>query len=212
MSKDFQFKSSLSDSSEMSRCQFLSTSSLELSPDHDHCDDYDDDIQEFWWDEQVCQFPAQFYTLLSPTDYEELFGNDDEEQCETEEQYDNDAVYDHATVYDHAHATMYDHHTNMTRSAAMFQARSAAMFHAKSVRMFHANSARMFHANSARMSKFAKFDHQPVTKTSLLKLLMTSPRPTYTSKKEKEKMEKKRPTPNHSCELARRERGLREKG
>ena len=51
------------------------------SPDHDH------DIQEFWWDDHVCQFPAQFYTLLSPTDYQELFLDDDDDYAFATDDY-----------------------------------------------------------------------------------------------------------------------------
>ena len=62
-------------------------SSLSMpDPDHDHCnhnndennDDNDDDIQQYWWDDYVTTFPAKFYTLLSPTDYSELFGDDED--------------------------------------------------------------------------------------------------------------------------------------
>ena len=51
-------------------------------PDHDHCDhnddENDDDIQQYWWIDYMTTFPAQFYTLLSPTNYSELFGEDEE--------------------------------------------------------------------------------------------------------------------------------------
>jgi len=58
------------------------------SPDHDH------DIQEFWWDDYVCQFPAQFYTLLSPTDYHELFSDEEEFYTMDEIGYATDEIAD----------------------------------------------------------------------------------------------------------------------
>ena len=58
-SQDYQHQSFLSDS------------------DHDHSDDTDNDIQQFWWDDLVTEFPANYYTLLTPEEYNELF-NDDE--------------------------------------------------------------------------------------------------------------------------------------
>ena len=53
----------------------MSNLSILPDPDHDHSDD--DDIQQYWWDDHVTTFPALFYTLLSPTDYNELFGDED---------------------------------------------------------------------------------------------------------------------------------------
>ena len=81
-------------------------SSLSIpDPDHDHCDhnndaqcdDDDDDIQQYWWDDHVTQFPAQFYTLLSPTDYDELF-------CDKEDMYEFaiEEMHDTATEYNDA--------------------------------------------------------------------------------------------------------------
>ena len=55
-------------STTMSQCQFILSSPLEPSPDHDH-----DDIQEFWWDDHVTEFPAAYYALITPAEYEELF-------------------------------------------------------------------------------------------------------------------------------------------
>ena len=89
-------------------CQFQS---ILPDPDHDHCDhnddaqcdDDDDDIQQYWWDDHVTTFPAQFYNLLSPTDYNELFGDED-----------IDEVVDHATeltdsmIQENSTATDYD--------------------------------------------------------------------------------------------------------
>ena len=40
--------------------------------------DHNEDT-EFWWDSYVTQFPSNYYSLLSPTDYFELFGDDEEE-------------------------------------------------------------------------------------------------------------------------------------
>ena len=56
--------------------------------DHDLCNDTDDDDEQLWWDDYVSVFPAQYYTLLTPEDYDVLFNedsldpilNDDEEE------------------------------------------------------------------------------------------------------------------------------------
>ena len=71
----------------MSQCQ----STILPEPDHDHSDDYDDDIQPYWWDDCIQKFPYNYYTLLSPADHDELFGDDDYE----EQLYDDDEqLYD----------------------------------------------------------------------------------------------------------------------
>ena len=84
-------------------CQFQS---IQPDPDDDLCDhndDDNDDIQQYWWDDHVTTFPAPFYTLLLPTDYNELFGDED-----------LDEVVDHATeltdsmIQENSTATDYD--------------------------------------------------------------------------------------------------------
>ena len=60
--------------------------SQSVLPDPDD-DDHNDD--QFWWDSHVCQFPTEYYSLLSPSDYHELF-NDDANVVETEEMIAND--------------------------------------------------------------------------------------------------------------------------
>ena len=41
-------------------------------PDHN-------DVSDYWWDNYVTQFPSEYYSLLSPLDYNDLFGDEDEE-------------------------------------------------------------------------------------------------------------------------------------
>ena len=69
-------------STTMSQCQFILSSPLEPSPDHDH-----DDIQEFWWDDHVTEFPAAYYALITPAEYEELFIDDDDASEEMTEEF-----------------------------------------------------------------------------------------------------------------------------
>ena len=60
-------------SSQVSQCQ-----SVLPYPNDDHNDD--DDIEEddnFWWDDYVTEFPTMFYSLLTPSDHDFLFNDDD---------------------------------------------------------------------------------------------------------------------------------------
>ena len=45
-------------------------------PDHNNEDEY---IQQFWCDDYVGQFMSEFYSLLSPEEYQELFFGDDDD-------------------------------------------------------------------------------------------------------------------------------------
>ena len=86
----------------------MSNLSILPDPDHDHSDD--DDIQQYWWDDHVTQFPAQFYTLLSPTDYDELFcDKEDMYEFAIEEMHDTATEYNDATHwrYTFNHATQW---------------------------------------------------------------------------------------------------------
>ena len=56
------------------------------TPDHNNDSD-------MWWDSYVTQFPCQYYTLLSPSDYEELFGDDDEEMLNDEEMFNDEGQH-----------------------------------------------------------------------------------------------------------------------
>ena len=49
-----------------------------LQPDQiqDHNNDIVDDVELFWW------FPSDYYSLLSPSDYNDLFGEEDEETAD----------------------------------------------------------------------------------------------------------------------------------
>ena len=38
--------------------------------------DPEDDDDQIWWDNHVCQFTTEYCTLLSPSDQDELFNND----------------------------------------------------------------------------------------------------------------------------------------
>ena len=76
----------------MSSSQFESSMScpecpsVPFLPDPDHAIDCDDDDSkeedEMWWDDHVTKFPTNYYVLLSPTDYEEIFGDDAQEISE----------------------------------------------------------------------------------------------------------------------------------
>ena len=77
-------------------CQVPVPVSKSFLPDHDN---EDNDIQQFWWDDYVGQFPSEFYSLLSPEEYEELFFGDD-----------ND--YDYATVECTYSTDTYDYSTD----------------------------------------------------------------------------------------------------
>ena len=50
-----------------------------LQPDQiqDHNDDIIDDVELFWWDDYATQFPSDYYLLLWPSDYNDLFGDED---------------------------------------------------------------------------------------------------------------------------------------
>ena len=55
-------------------------------PDHDHSDDTD--IQQYWRDDHVTQFPAHYYAFLLPSDLDELFGDEEDnvlDLCDEEE-------------------------------------------------------------------------------------------------------------------------------
>ena len=61
----------------------------------------DHDDTNFWWDDLVCEFPAQFYTLLSPTDYDELFSDHEEDEfiMEVSQEYINNTKLSHGQEY-----------------------------------------------------------------------------------------------------------------
>ena len=74
-------------------CQVPVPVSKSFLPDHDN---EDNDIQQFWWDDYVGQFPSEFYSLLSPEEYEELFFGDDYDYATVEYAYSTD-TYDYST-------------------------------------------------------------------------------------------------------------------
>ena len=61
----------------------------------------DHDDTNFWWDDLVCEFPAQFYTLLSPTDYDELFSDHEEDEfiMEVSQEYINNTELSQVQEY-----------------------------------------------------------------------------------------------------------------
>ena len=61
----------------------LECPSKSFLPDPDHDDDESEDDQ-MWWDDHVTIFPTNYYILLSPADYEELFGDDANEEISEE--------------------------------------------------------------------------------------------------------------------------------
>ena len=63
-----------SDLYQYSQCQ----SFLQPVQIQDHNDDIIDDVELFWWYDYVTQFPSDYYLLLlSPSDYNNLFGDED---------------------------------------------------------------------------------------------------------------------------------------
>ena len=59
-------------SSQVSQCQ-----SVLPDPYEDHNDDDNEEDDNFWWDDYVTEFPTMFYSLLTPSDHDFLFNDDD---------------------------------------------------------------------------------------------------------------------------------------
>ena len=217
-------RSHFSQSSDMSQCQLISTPSSSFQPDPDH--DNDDDIQ-FWWDEHVSEFPAQFYSLLSPTDYQELFFDDDDYDYATDE---------YASDTDEYAYTMEQRDTMITTATCVkdvAKRKFTVIQKFSTVRMLNAYRKYRGPRISAATDHTTRiYDHQHITEESyantpviafynidspsLENLLMTSPSKertlmTFLTMESKRK-EKKRPSPNLSCELFREFRGHKENG
>ena len=112
--------------------------------DQDHSDDFDDDNEDiqFWWDDYVTEFPAAYYTLTTPEDFNNLFSDDEEDKYKqvTKDKDEYNTTTEYVAVTEYEHNTKYDHNNNV-KSVAMFHARRAVMFQARIAVTFQARSA-----------------------------------------------------------------------
>ena len=90
----------------------------------------------------VTEFPAAYYTLTKPEDFNNLLSDDEEDKYKqvTKDKDEYNTTTEYVAVMEYEHNTKYDHNNNV-KSVAMFHARRAVMFQARIAVTFQARSA-----------------------------------------------------------------------
>ena len=196
--------------------------SLLSDPDHDLCNDNDDDIQQLWWDDHVSQFPAQYYSLLSPTDYEELFDDDydelfyDEDDAGVQEIALADCPSSQLKADDDPSQSSMQNFVLKQPAAAARKDAATWKYDAAASTIYHARRmcANYYyyhnHNHAPWMIDYAATDHAYTATNSRCYSAMDHAYTTF-KKESEEDVKEKRLTPNSSCGIVRRQRGLRGK-
>ena len=183
--------------------------------DHDLCNDTDDDDEQLWWDDYVSVFPAQYYTLLTPEDYDVLFNedsldpilNDDEEEFS----FPSYTTAEASQPTTDASLTLLSKPINCPMDDEQFNTLQdiedqTPINLIRGTRLPFIYTTRKFATclNYHAIRRTYAYDHA-------IRRTCAYNHATYHWKL-KEDLRKKRLTPNYSCALAKRQRGLREKG